>query len=118
MVGKLIEMPEEEFIITGIQIEQDHMAVAFTVTNTEERMKRLLDIALRKWIKQAGLNIPMPENYKAQIRAQGIPPMVMRLPIAQWNNRGFQLNDRVIINVPETVDDIFPVKKKENEFGV
>jgi len=106
-------MPEEEFIISGIQIEQDQMVVTFTVTNTEERMKRLLDLALRKWIRQYGMHIPFPQHYKVQVMAQGIPPMVMRLPIAKWNNRGFQLNDKVIINIPETIDDIIPVKKTD-----
>lgn len=111
-------MPEEVFVITGISIEFDQVAVAFTVTNTEERMKRLLDLAGKKWIRQYGKNIPFPENYKAQVMAQGVPPMIMRLPATKWNLKGFQLNDKVLINVPETIDDIIPVEKKEEEFGV
>ncbi len=110
-------MVEEEFIISGINMEHDQVAVAFTIANTEERMKRLLDLAHRKWARQYGAKIPFPVNYKHQVMAQGIPPMIMRLPMAQWNNRGFQLNDKVMINVPETIDDIIPVKKTD-EFDV
>jgi hypothetical protein len=106
-------MPEEEFIISAIKVEDENIIVSFSVSNIVERTNRLIQIAMVKWAKQYGKEIPMPENYKAQIIGQGIPPMIMRMPMVKWNNRGFQLNDRVIINVPETIDDIKPVMKKD-----
>lgn len=104
-------MPEEEFIISGIKIENDEIVAEFSVTNTQERMNTLLVKAAKQWARQYGRNIPLPGNYKAQIIGQGIPPMIMRLPMAKWTNKGLQLNDKVIINVPENIDDILPVKK-------
>jgi len=113
MIRELIEMAEEEFIISGIKMENDEIVVAFSTTNTEERMNILLEKAAKQWTRQYGKHIPLPGNYKAQIMGQGIPPMIMRLPVVKWNNRGFQLNDKVIINVPENIDDIIPVKKTD-----
>ncbi len=110
-------MPVEEFVISAIKAEEEFIIVSFSVSNTAQRMQNLLSIAEAKWLKQNGKDIPMPEQYKTQIQAVGIPPMIMRLPMAKWNNRGFQLNDKVLINVPEYIDDIKPVKKEET-FGV
>lgn len=110
-------MPEEEFIISGLRIDDDIIIVSLSVTNVKERMEQLVKLALRKWAKQYGKQMPLPENYKAQIIGGGVPPMIMNLPLAKWANKGLQLNDRVIINVPETIDDIILVKKKD-ELGV
>jgi len=111
-------MPEEEFIISSIRAEEEFIIVSFSITNTEERMQNLLSIAEKKWLRQYGKNTPLPDGYKHQIMASGIPPMIMRLPMSQWHNRGFQLNDHVLINVPENIDDIIPVEKKELGFNV
>ncbi len=113
-------MPEQEFIINGIRVEEEFVIVSFSPMNTEERMVQLLEIAKKKWEKQYGAKNSLPENYKIQIIGQGIPPMIMRLQMAKWNNRGFQLNDKVIINVPETIDDIkaAPIGQKDLNLGV
>lgn len=107
-------MPEEEFIISGIKAEDEFIIVSLMVTNTEQRMQQLLSIAKKKWEKQYGTKNTLPENYKFQIIGGGIPPMIMRLPMAKWHAKGFQLNDRVMINVPENIDDIVAVPKKDN----
>ena len=106
-------MPEQEFIINGIRVEEEFFIVSFSPVNTAERMVQLLEIAKKKWERQYGTKNSLPENYKIQIIGGGIPPMIMRLPMVKWNNRGFQLNDKVIINVPEIIDDIKPVIKKD-----
>jgi hypothetical protein len=102
-------MPEEEFVISGTKMENDEIVVSFSVTNTLERMNQLLIKAEKKWLRQYG-QIPFPQSYKAQIIGQGIPPMIMRLSMAKWTHKGLQLNDKVIINIPENIDDIKPVK--------
>ncbi len=106
-------MPEEEFIISSIRAEDEFIIATFSVTNIKERMEQLVSIAMNRWKKQYGTGIKMPETYKAQIMGGGIPPMIMRLSMAKWNLKGFQLNDKVLINVPETIDDIIPVEKKD-----
>jgi len=111
-------MPEEEFIISAIRAEEEFIVVSFSVTNTEERMSQLIEIAKKKWEKQYGGKNGLPENYKLQIIGGGIPPMIMRLPMAKWHAKGFQLNDRVVINVPENIDDIKLAEKKDNFFDI
>lgn len=110
-------MPVEEFIISSIRAEDEFIIASFSVANTAQRMENLLSIAEAKWIKQNGKDIPMPEQYKVQIIGGGIPPMIMRFPLLKWTSKGFQLSDTVLINVPETIDDI-KLKNKENLFGV
>lgn len=109
-------MPVEEFVISGIRAEDEFIIASFSVANTAQRMQNLISIAEAKWAKQNGKDIPMPEQYKMQLLAGGIPPMIMRLPLTKWDAKGFQLSDTVLINVLETIDDI-ELKDKE-KFGV
>jgi len=110
-------MPVEEFIISSIRAEDEYIIASFSVANTAQRMQNLLSIVETKWTKQNGKDIPMPVQYRTQIISGGIPPMIMRFPLPKWISRGFQLSDTVLINVPETIDDIKPVKK-ESQFDV
>lgn len=110
-------MPVEEFIISSIRAEDEFIIASFSVANTAQRMENLLSIAEAKWTKQNGKDIPMPVQYRTQIISGGIPPMILRFPLPKWTSKGFQLSDTVLINVPETIDDI-QLKDKENSFGV
>lgn len=109
-------MGNEEFIVSSVKAEDEYIVVAFTVSNSQERLHQLVEIAKKKWLKQYGGRIPLPDQYKAQIIGNGIPPMLMRFPMAAWNNKNIHLNDKVLMNVPQTIEDVMPVKK--DDFGV
>lgn len=115
---RIIGMTIEEFIISGVKSDEENsVLVSFSPVNIQERLEVAIDRSVKKFQKQNGSDAIFPEHWKQQIRAQGLPPMLMRFGIPQWNHKGLALNDRVTINVPEFIDDVTPVKKID-DFGV